>query len=676
MAAGHRAGIGIALAAAAALASTSSARIGVAVAAADAAAERVGDSPAEIARALDATHDPVRQKALIDRLVGMGAGPAAPALVRVLAGSDKSIRLAALAALWNIGVAAGPASVAPLIATLSDPDPDIRAAAARAFQSLGNAIWDDWVDHPEYAKASRAAQAAQQPLAALTTDARQPIDVRLQAATALAAMPVDASLAPTLAAALALTDDDVRVQICHALTRARARAAVPALEARLRDSSSKVQVAAAEALLAAGASKQAVPRLARLLVDSTAPKADRAKAGYVLYDHPADARPVLREIVEIAMMPHEHLIESMPSDGREDVRYWPRRAIPRIGAPAVPFLLPYLNPRSRADFDDQRSEAISALCGLGPAARGAVPAMMPLIASRDAQTRGDVASCLVTNIQVEPKRIAPKVLPLLSDRDKWVFDRVVHATKHLGPAAAPAVPRLRTLARDKDGAVRVDAIDTLAAIGAGAAPARPELEAGLTDAEERVQIAAALALVKTRIAPEVGLRRSLELLTSKDMRGWRGASYPSAPGRLGELASQPERQQVLAALVAALGTTNPATYNLVMHSIAAFGPDAAETALVPLTKSLSRPSYLASEEACAALASFGPKILPAVPALVQALATDYGPPARALLTTARRSPEVAAAVKAECAKTTAPQARSCRSLIRQIEAREEPPPAP
>jgi HEAT repeat protein len=367
-------------------------------------------------------------------------------------------------------------------------------------------------------------------------------------------------------------------------------------------------------------------------------------------------------------MPQEYLIESMPSDGREEVRLWAVKAIDRVGAPAVPFILPYVGGEPRSDFAaQQRRHAIDRLCGLGPAARAAVPTLMPLLASREERTRGDVARCLVGNIRVTPRQIAPKVLPLLADRDRWVVSEVVSVTKALGPSAAPALPRLRKLARDRDASVRAAAIDTIGAIGVPGASGRPELEGALADPDMTVQTAAALALVKTRADPARGLQRLLELLAGPRPHG-------EAAWRLGELASQPERKQVLSALVAALGTASSGNPDAVAHSIAAFGEEAAPTALVPLTRALERDWYGVSKEACGALATFGPKILPAVPALVQTLASanGFGSASQALLTTARRSPEVAAAVKARCQSTTGRQQSNCRTLIKRIDAREEP----
>ena len=128
--------------------------------------------------------------------------------------------------------------------------------------------------------------------------------------------------------------------------------------------------------------------------------------------------------------------------------------------------------------------------------------------------------------------------------------------------------------------MRASAIDTIGAIGAAASSARPELEAALTDREISVQTAAALALVKTRADPAGGLQHLRDLLT--------GQSSRDAAWRLGELASQPEGKQVLAALVAGLGAANPANHEGFAHSIAAFGEEAAPTALVPLTKALGQ----------------------------------------------------------------------------------------
>ena len=119
-----------------------------------------------LARALDGTQDARRQRALINRIRGsrVNAAPAVPALARSLRSADKEVRQAAVAALNEIGPAAGPAAVAPLIATLQDPDADIRVTAASALGALGSWTYED---HPDHGEGARAAQAAQPSLAAL-----------------------------------------------------------------------------------------------------------------------------------------------------------------------------------------------------------------------------------------------------------------------------------------------------------------------------------------------------------------------------------------------------------------------------------------------------------------------------------------------------------------------------
>jgi hypothetical protein len=120
--------------------------------------------------------------------------------------------------------------------------------------------------------------------------------------------------------------------------------------------------------------------------------------------------------------------------------------IDRIGAPAVPVLLPYVRAPARGEFArEQRARAVELVCRLGRAASGAFTALAPLVGADDPELRGDVAICLV-HLGISPRLAAPHVLPLLRDRESSVVSDAVQAARELGPAAAPALPRLRRLA--------------------------------------------------------------------------------------------------------------------------------------------------------------------------------------------------------------------------------------
>jgi HEAT repeat protein len=210
-----------------------------------------------------------------------------------------------------------------------------------------------------------------------------------------------------------------------------------------------------------------------------------------------DAASLLR-LVRAAVIPHEHLIETMPSDGRESARGDAIWKINQIGAPALPFLLPYVRAPPRGEWDsEQRARAIALVCGLGRAARSAFAALAPLVRARDAELRGTVAVCLA-HLGVSPRLVAPLILPLLSDRDSFVVREAVEGARQLGPAAAPALARLRRLAYRGDVYVRVAAVAAIGNIGRAAWTARATLDVALDDAEADVQAAAAVALVKTR----------------------------------------------------------------------------------------------------------------------------------------------------------------------------------
>jgi HEAT repeat protein len=458
-----------------------------------------------------------------------------------------------------------------------------------------------------------------------------------------------------------------------AFGRAGATDAVPELERRLHDPSAYVQLEAASALLAKRAPRKAVARLGQLLVARDVPRDARLRAANLLAEHPRDAVPAIRPLASVALMPHEWLIERMPSDGREERRSAAAGAIRRIGAPALPALRPYLRKRPREEQEvEQLLLSVRLVCSLRRAARDAFPDLAAVLAVPHSEIRSEVAGCLAT-IGSPRELVAQKVLPLLADRDQEVVGSAALAAVTLGPAAAPALPRLRKLLDNPNGTVRVAAVDAIGNLGAAARPARAELEDGLTDGNEELRPAAALALVKTRLDPKGGLQFLLDQLA------WKGPTdeSPEPPPldgivRIGRLAAYPEGKVAMRALVAALG--NDRTDAAVARALAGFGAKAADMALVPLTKLVERGSYPTSKEASGALATFGAELLPSVPTLVLAVARGgdrSGQACAALVGSARRSKVVDRAVRAECAKTTGAAQRLCAAMLAELDA---PPP--
>jgi HEAT repeat protein len=181
--------------------------------------------------------------------------------------------------------------------------------------------------------------------------------------------------------------------------------------------------------------------------------------------------------------------------------------------------------------------ALGALEALGPAARGAVPALVACFEDPHREVRwratlalGKVGAAAVPALvaAMQDRRLAPSacmalrhlgagaaaavpaVLELLRDEGSPVFLDALRVLS-IGPAARAAAPAVLPILRSKDAARRVEAVRVLAAIRARGRPVRQALRAALGDRDAGVRSAAAEALARLGDAEAVpGLTRLLK----------------------------------------------------------------------------------------------------------------------------------------------------------------------
>ncbi len=286
-------------------------------------------------------------------------------------------------------------------------------------------------------------------------------------------------------------DEEIALQGVAALRRI-GPPAVPALAKALGSSRGPVQQAAWEALLALG------NKAVQSVID-TAPAEDAA------------ALAVLAEQLD----PYWHLRDSNNPGFAAMLKARSLRSA--IGS--VPALARDL--RGAWDARSRRSAA-EALGRIGPAAAGAVPALVKALEDRAAYVRYGAAGALGRIGPAAAVAVPALVKTALQDPDRGVRGAAAYALGKIGPGAAGAVPTFARALENQDGAVRRKAVEALVKMGPAAAAAVPALVKALEDRESHVREWAADALGKIgpRAAAAVpALARALED-RDKAVRQW------------------------------------------------------------------------------------------------------------------------------------------------------------
>ena len=171
-----------------------------------------------------------------------------------------------------------------------------------------------------------------------------------------------------------------------------------------------------------------------------------------------------------------------------------RAAIDALGKIGASEAVPALDAMLASDDAFDAGAAASALGGMGPAAKPAIPTLMVLLnkPDMDRYLQGQVAIALG---RMQAGEALPRLVELLTERVQLASDATL-ALAEFGPVAKAAVPNLITdVLAHQWPEPRLRAVNTLAAIGPDAAAALPSLrKITSTDRDRMVRMAAATAI--------------------------------------------------------------------------------------------------------------------------------------------------------------------------------------
>lgn len=453
-----------------------------------------------LAGALKDDHQQVREAAAgALGSFGQEARSAVPALTQALQDKFANVRVAAAGALLNIKPNE-PRAVQVLVREMGMPGA-VHAGLAAEFLE----------------RAGPAAAAAVPQLAEILKSGRDRGGVSL-AARALGG--IGEAAVPSLVEGLQHADPGVRQASTTALKRVGppARLAVPALLGMVKGKDPALRLTAVEALGAIGPeARAAVAELTPLLKENDRPLRHAAATSLGSMGPAAEsAVPALLDLLrqgakfrsDWAQSTKSFKAKPRPAMDLQELETAPvaARTLGRIGAAAVPALSGMLAEQDR----EIREHAAEALARVGPAAKGAIPALVTLLqdTKSDDGVRGaaaralaavgpdaaDAVPALVATAQsarqavVEPvfdalaeigKPAVPALVDVLRGGHSYLRQQAAQALGQIGPEALPAVPILTEALKDQDRALSLRAAEALGRIGAPAAAAAPALAAQL-----------------------------------------------------------------------------------------------------------------------------------------------------------------------------------------------------
>jgi HEAT repeat protein len=416
-------------------------------------------------------------------VIGPGAYTAVPALVRALDDDETVIREGAIIALGKIGPRAK-AAVPALVGILRDKDFHFQIQTFAALRQIG----------PEDKKTTlvlarlmlHAKTTSVQGDAAVTlyllgpkNKAALPLfkealrDQKLRArheptVVILGAIGLDA--APLLAEAVQDRYAGIRNHAVAALKKLGPAAAgtLPALKKALEHEDGGVRAAALAAISAIDAKPMAL--LTRMLADDDEPGVRRTAADGLASLGPK-AKPAMGALIKA--------LADRGVTGSADL------ALKNIGSDAV-------GPLVKAMKDNPfRGRIILILAEMGPKAKAAVPALIPLLKDKSEFVRSPARTALARI----GEDAVPALVEILADKNN---DQACLVLCTIGPAAKAAVPALIKLLKDPALHNRARAARTLGMIGRPAKEAVPLLRAARKDANAEVQREADQALLKIR----------------------------------------------------------------------------------------------------------------------------------------------------------------------------------
>lgn len=476
---------------------------------------------------LEATKDPapaVREKAA-HALARLIAEEAVPILVRMLKDKKAVVRKAALASFQGYIKENGRAAVPAVVRCFRDPNKTVRDQTAWTLYYIGRPAV------PALLKCLKHRSAEVRALAAESLEHFKPLGK---------------TVARALAAALQDEDEEVRRRVIFALEKHGGKKAIPALLPFLRNKWDPSFHWAAMALGQLKA-KQAIPYLLILAEDP----AVQSTAVSALKSIGLDKEVAISLFARLVTDPDPDVHSSAVAALKE----WKRDA-----APALPGLIGLLQEGTCSRWEV--ADVAQVLAEIGPAAKEAVPYLLPLLERGEESVRGAAAIAL-WKIDSENERVLNCVTRLLEDggltsSNLWTLCSlmgplgksgiptlvenlhnadwnekgcIAETLVEMGPAAAEAVPALIKLLGDRDCPVGT-VVHALSAIGPAAVP---ELCKALMKKDPLQREFAADAL--SQIGPEASQAVPLLLNLLKDERPGVQAWAAIA---LGKIARKPE----------------------------------------------------------------------------------------------------------------------------------------
>jgi HEAT repeat protein len=305
-------------------------------------------------------------------------------------------------------------------------------------------------------------------------------------------------------------------------------------------------------------------------------------------------------------------------------------ALARIGEPSIAPLVELLTTNQA-----NPQVVLGVTHSLGRIGAPAVPAVLPLLDHANVQLRRAAAQ-VIAQAGAGGKDAVPKLRTLLKkDPDVVVRQHILNALGRMGAAAAPAVPDLIELARSKNPQFRMSSLRALEQIPADAKLVRPVALEALED--DNIAIRCRGVSLLWHIAPKHPdlLPHALELLQQPAGRnemlmllGQMGPAAARAVPALTKLLSEPD-----------VNVRRQAAFDL-----GRIGP-AARPAVPALLEQLRNPDNFMRQNVLNALHGIGGESARVVPALVEAARQDNGFHRSLILTMlASHGPKASAAV--------------------------------
>ncbi|HEY7428361.1 MAG TPA: HEAT repeat domain-containing protein [Gemmataceae bacterium] len=372
-----------------------------------------------------------------------------------------------------------------------------------------------------------------------------------------------------------------------------ARAAVPQLEALLKDEQLRVRIRAALALWRiAGQTKPAIATLTEALRDRTAPKrAELLIQLGQLGPAAASGAPVVVALI---------------NDADPTVRGQAAMTLQRFGAAAVPTILTLFDdadPRVRRDA----CHALGLLGLLNPPAKDAVSKLTALLKDADAEVRQEALTTLGRQGSFA-QAATPAILELTHDKNIALRAASLKALREVFADAKLARPVALEALKDDNALIRCRAVSLLWRVEPKHPDIQPHILELLKQPVGRTELLDLLAAMGPAAADAVP--RLTKLLSEPDLNLRRRVIF--VLGRM-EAAARP----AVPALLEQLQSVDPPTRQAVVTALQAIGDDSEQ--VVPAVLKVAKQDMTMRMMCLPLLANYGAKAGAAVPWLVEEL---------------------------------------------------------